>query len=147
MAKNQRAALLEMFAVAQRSFSSRQDFCEQPLAFDQRGGAEIVAVAIEDVEKVESESVAASLAKIALQRGKIRRAVAIFDDKFAIEHCGIHRKLAKRIVHVGAESLRPVEPIARQQRHLAGFNPRLQTIAVELDLMQPSGRNRRLGRQ
>ena len=58
------------------------------------------------------------------------------DHQFAVDQRGFRRQLGDRLGD-GGKLLGPVEPAPRQQLDLAVVEPRLQAIAVELDLVDP----------
>ncbi len=145
MAQHQRAAFLEMVAVAQDAAVAGHELFEQGLALFQRQAGEIVAVEMEKVEDVEDEAVVAALAEIGLEGGEIRSARAGLNDELAVDQRRAGRKLAERGDDGLAEFLRPVEPAAREELHPPRLDARLQAVAVELDLVQPARAGRRGG--
>ena len=73
----------------------------------------------------------------------------VLDHQLAVEQRGIGRQRCDR-GRDRLEAMRPIQALAGQQAHLAVIEPRLDAIAVELDLVQPFGaarRGRRAGSQ
>ncbi len=70
MAQHQCAVFLEMVAEAQGPYGGQKVF-EQRLALDQRRVTQVKTVEEKGVEKIEDKTVAAVLAEVGLQGGKI----------------------------------------------------------------------------
>ena len=67
---------------------------------------------------------------------KLRDAVGIFGHQFAVDQSRLGRQLGDRVGDA-REFCGPVEALAGQQLDLAVVEPRLQAVAVELDLVDP----------
>ena len=145
MPQHQVSVLVEMAAVADRLGLTADELFEQLLASDQRQGTKIVAVEMKKVEDIEDKAVTAAFAQIRLQCGKIGGAETRLDHKLAIDQGLSCREVLQCGHHALAELPGPVEAAARQELHAAGFEARLQAVAVELDLVKPAlaGRSRR----
>ena len=75
--------------------------------------------------------------------GEIRDAAFVLDDDLTIDESGCRGKFSHRIRDVG-KPLGPVEALAGQELDLAAVEPRLDAVAVELDLVNPVAEFRRL---
>src|SRR5262249_25437482 len=113
-----------------------EKFGERGLTFDQRLAGEIAAVEIQQIEHIIDEAVGATVFQIGLQQRKTTDAAFVLDDDFAVEQGSLGRQRGDRFGN-RREAVRPILLLARQQLHIAGIEPRLDPIAVELDLMQP----------
>jgi hypothetical protein len=78
----------------------------------------------------------AAFLEILLQQREAGNAVAALGDDFAVDEGGLGAEPGDRVGD-GRKFSGPVEPFARQQLDLAAIEPRLDAIAVELDLMDP----------
>ena len=85
-----------------------------------------------------------AFAEIGLQRRKVRSARTVLDDEFAVDHRVADRQRLERVDDFLPNFLRPVEPAAGQEFDPPAVDPRDQAIAVELDLVDPASRRRRL---
>jgi len=114
----------------------------QPLlALDQRQAAQILAPGEHRVEDEEHHVLRAAFRQGDLQGGEIRCAVLVQRAGFAVYHAV--RQLPGD-VRDRLELCRPVETLARLECRLAAGDAQLQAIAIELDLVHPARRRRRL---
>ena len=106
---------------------------EPPLALDQRQGAQVVAVELEQVEGVQHRLMAPALAA---QRTEVRCPVVAGDHRLAVdqERCGLD---AESSVNDGREAVGPVMASAREAADARAIPAHHQPIAVMLDLMDP----------
>ena len=113
--QNEVAALGEVLAVLENAFAcTSASRAQRGLAVEQRGGAQVLAVQMQQVEEVVAEAVAAALAQVRLQGAEVRHAVVGLDHHLAVEECGDDRQRVQRLGHIG-ELGRPIKPAAGQQ--------------------------------
>src|SRR5215468_6015246 len=91
---------------------------------------------MQEIENPIDEAVVAALLQIGLQQGKAGNALVILDDQFAIEERSLRRQHRNRLGDL-FEAMGPVELLARQKTHPPMIEPRLDAVAVELDLVNP----------
>src|SRR5215831_10021576 len=91
---------------------------------------------MQEIENPIDEAVVAALLQIGLQQGKAGNALVIFDDQFAVEERSLRRQHRNRLGDP-FEAMSPVELLARQKTHPPMIEPRLDAVAVELDLVNP----------
>lgn len=84
------ALLAEVLAEAQGGRGACEQLPQPRLALDQRRAAQVVAVEIEKVEKIEDEAVGAAFAEVGLEGAEIRRAAAGFHHHLAVEYRFVH---------------------------------------------------------
>jgi hypothetical protein len=72
-----------------------------------------------------------------LQRREAGNAVVVLDHHLAVDQRAARRQLGDSSGDVG-ELARPIEPLAREQAHVTVLQPRLNAVAVELDLVHPA---------
>src|SRR6185437_11906895 len=101
---------------------------------------------MQKIERIKPHSVVPLRLEILLKQRKTGNAVLAFRHQFAVDQRGVGWKLLDRGGD-GREFHRPVETFARLERDLAAVEPRLQAIAVELDLVNPVAGAWRLVRQ
>src|SRR5262249_30964012 len=123
-------------AVVQTSAVSGEHLFQQSLALGKRCLAQIVAVEIEQIEGEKDLPVVLFFREGRLHRLKAARAVGFQNDRLAVENGARDREFLDRAGNRG-ETIGPVELAARQKPRLAPVQPAEQTVAVELDLMQP----------
>ena len=132
------AVALEMRAVAQdpacrRILQQRRQKC---FPLDERQFRQIVSIEIEKVECIEDHPVRPTRFQVGLQGREAREPGLVFDDEFAIEES----RAELQVPEGGGNRLefrRPVEAFAGEELDVLAVDPRLQTIAVELDLVDP----------
>src|SRR5579862_2388672 len=146
--EDHRAVFRKMFGVADAAVFAGG--LEQPLQLSlarrQRLAGQVTAVEMQKVEHVIDQAIAAAVLQIGLQEREARNAFVVFDDQFAVEQRGFGRQCGDRR-RDRFEAVRPIQAFARQQAHLAAIEPRLDTIAVVFDLVQPFGAARRVAVQ
>jgi hypothetical protein len=129
---------LEELGVHDDGRRSRQQAFERALAFDQRCGAQVVPVEIEQIERVVDQLAGAFLSELPAQRLEIRQAggsehggLAVDDQVTRGERFGGARDRP--------ELLGPVVAAARIDPDPPVVDVHLGAIAVDLDLVQPVG--------
>src|SRR5215831_3754608 len=91
---------------------------------------------MQQVESPVDESIIAPIFKVGLQQRKTGNAVFVLDDQFAVEQRRLCRKGRDRFSDA-REAMRPILLLSRQQTYRAVIEPRLDAVAVELDLVNP----------
>ncbi len=138
------AAVGEVLAVLENAVRRvREQGSQGGLAIEQRAGAGVLAVQMQQIEEIVAEPVAAALAQVRLQGAEIRHAVVGLDHHLAVQECAHDRQGGERLGHIG-ELGRPVEPAAGQQLDAAVIEAGQQPIAVEFHLVHPAVAGRRL---
>ena len=89
----------------------------------------------QQVERKENQFIGLAVGNRCLQRGKVRRAILIKRDDFAVDE---HIPQPGCLFRDSAELVRPVQTFAGLQRDLAGIDTQLHAVAVEFDLMAPA---------
>src|SRR5262249_53882313 len=139
------SGIIEMLAVLDRSALPDQS-CQFRLAFDERQVGEIAPIEVEEIEHVIDEAVALSRLERGLQRRKAGDPALVLDHDLAVEQRRVGGKRGDGMGDVGKFFV-PMEALAGEQTGLAIVEPRLNAIAVELDLVDPAGAGWRLGPQ
>src|ERR1700730_3498306 len=138
MLQDKLAALLEMLATSDRPMLlAPNEPRELRFALDERQAREIAPVTMEEIENVIDKSFPLAGLERSLQPGKARNAVCFLDHDLAVDERGARRQPR----HGGRDISKfagPVEALAREQLDLAMLEPRLNAIAVKLDLMHPA---------
>src|SRR5665213_2307046 len=98
--------------------------------------SEIFTVAMQQVESIIRHAVGAAILEVLLQPGKARNAVFTFHYQFAVDQCsfGLH---GSDSIGDSEKFFCPVKAAPGQQLDLALGKPRLDSVAVEFDLMDP----------
>src|SRR5262249_53460716 len=91
---------------------------------------------MQEIENPIDEAVVAALLQIGLQQGKAGNALVILDDQFPMEERTPRRHPRNRLGDL-FEAMGPIELLARQKTHPPMIEPRLDAVAVELDLVNP----------
>ena len=89
MPQHDLAVLVEMLAEAKRLGRALQQSGQPLLAGDERLGAEVLAVEVEQVEEIVAEAVGAVGQKVGLQGGEVGGAAGPLDDELAVEDRGL----------------------------------------------------------
>src|SRR6185437_7894132 len=111
-----------------------------------RGERERTRVAAVEVEKIEDkvrELVLGAFLKACLEIGEASGAIGTEDDDLAVEGAGCCGE-AGDLIGDGLHAVGPVEALARKELDLAAGFAGLDAVAVELELMQPTGGGRRV---
>ena len=144
MAKEFRAAADLMVAVAQRAGGIGPDQPGQPrLAVFERGPGQVVAVEMEQVERVEHQGIGALVGDRILQMAEIGGAIRFEMDELTVDQ----RRGDRQFAELGGQCGKfrgPVEAVAGQQPHRAVADPADQPVAVIFDLVKPLRPVRRL---
>src|SRR5262249_44512189 len=101
---------------------------------------------MQQIKYVVDERVAVLRLQGLLQLREAGNAALVLDYDFAVDERGLRRQPANRGGDV-RELVGPVEALAGEQADLAMIETRLDTVAVELDFVNPSRPGRRLGAQ
>jgi hypothetical protein len=140
-----RAVFVAVLAVAEgrTGGQARDDRREQRLAVKQGRTGEVEAVQVEQIEHVIPKAISAPGLQVGLQVAEMRDALLVFGHHLAVEQrrANLERLEARRD---GRKALGPVEGLARQQADVTAVGAGLDTVAVELELMDPLGTARRL---
>src|SRR5581483_7095734 len=123
-----------------RGRQGAQNFLKLLLAPLERQRAQVPPVEEHQIEGEENQWRLASFRERGLQCGEIGNALAVERHRLPIDQT---IRQCSGGVGYGGESLRPVEPLAREQRGAATLHPQLQPVAVELDLVHPAALLRR----
>ena len=116
--------------------STASDLRQQLLAVDEARLGEVVAVAIEEIEREIAKPVPPAGLQVRLQMVEIGDAAVVLDDDLAVDQGRAEPELGERVGDA-AKARRPVEPVPCQQPHLVAVDARLDAIAVVLDLVNP----------
>src|ERR1700678_922489 len=124
-----------------RVFSSiRQQLPQSRLAADQRQTAQILTAFEQQIEREIDERIGLAFGKGRLECREIGGAIFVEGTDLAIEDR--IRELPGR-GRDGLKSGGPIQALAGLQRNLAVEHPRLDPVAIELDLVDPSASRRR----
>ena len=132
------ARRLEVIDVAQgrRQLRLGEQSLQSRLAFAQRQLAQIVALDEQKVEGKEDQLVGLVVGQSRLKHCEVRRAVLVQRHNLAVEQA-----IGKRFRDLGdaGELGGPVQPLPRTELCIAVYDAELNAIAIELDLVRPSG--------
>ena len=131
-----RLEMLDILQARMLALEPVEQLLQARLAIAQGQGAQILAVGEQQIEGKEDQLLRLPFGQGRLQRREVGRAMGIERHRLAIDHAV--RQL-RRLLGDRRELLRPVEALARAQPGLAVLDAQLQAIAVELDLVRPSG--------
>ncbi len=137
MIEHRRPIVIQMLAVSDRPAPLPDQTRELRLALRERQTGKIAAVTVKEIEDVVDEPLAVTCLECRLQTGERGDAACVLDHDLAIDQRGTRRQLGHGVGDV-RKSVRPIEALARQQPDLAMVKPRLDAIAVELDLVDPA---------
>jgi len=121
---------------AQALRRDREQALEHRLALEQRSARQVLAVEMQEIEDEIHELVRRVMIGRRLHGGKGRQAVRADRTEFAVE-IGLPDLAAAERRRGRPVAVGPVQPGAREQAHVAAVNPRVDAVAVELDLMDP----------
>ncbi len=107
------------------------------LAVRQRQLTQILRPLEQQVEGEIDQPPRLSLGYRRLQGAEVRHVILVQGAQFAVDHrIGPTGRIRRQL----REAIGPVQPLAGPQHSLAAADADLQSIAVELDLMRPTGR-------
>jgi hypothetical protein len=134
-----------VFAVAQRGpgGQARQGLLQQRFPVEQGRSREIEAVEMEKVEDMVVEAMATPRFQVRLQVAEMRDPAVVLRNDLAVEQRLVDAEHFERRRN-GRKARGPIERFSRQQKNLATVDPRLDPVAIVLDLVNPGRSARRL---
>ena len=107
------------------------------LAIDQRKPPQIVSIQVQQIERKVRERLSRSVLKRSLKVGKAGIAVFVQYHRFAVEDSAFYGNVLKAL-RDRPHAMRPVQPCAGKQTNTRPVFSHLDTIPIQLQLMQPS---------
>src|SRR5262245_49635454 len=104
---------------------------------------QVGAIEMQQIENIKNHAIMATCLEILLQKRKTRYSVSAFGYDFAVDERTLGRQIRDGACD-GGEFFRPVQTFAGKQLYLAAVETGLNTIAIELDFMDPRFGFRRL---